>query len=80
MSALPGGQKIPHNLAQEIHITSNSSNLSSTMVLTDSQQVFLFEDDDQMWLSNRSHTLFLVLEDIATVDDLSYWDDNDWYQ
>ena len=80
MSAPPGGQKISHNLAQELHITSNSSNFNSTMVLTASQQVSFFEDADQMGLSNSTRTLSLFLEGIATVDNLADWYDDDWDQ
>ena len=80
MSAPPGGQKISHNLAQELHITSNSSNFNSTMVLTASQQVSFFEYSDQIRLSNRARTPSLVLEGIFTVDDIADWDENDWYQ
>ena len=47
------------------------------MVLNDTQQVYFFEDSDQMGLSNRARTLSLILEVIATVDDLADWDDDD---
>ena len=33
-----------------------------------------------MGLSNSTNTLSLVLEGIATVDDIADWDDNDWDQ
>ena len=31
-----------------------------------------------MGLSNRTRTLSLIIEGIASVDDLADWDDNDW--
>ena len=80
LSAPPGGQKIHHNIAQELHITLNSGNFNSTMVLTAALQLSFFEYDDQVGLSNRTRNLFLVLEGIATADDLADWYDDDWYQ
>ena len=50
------------------------------MVSTDAQQVSIFGDADHMGLSDRDPTLYLVLEGIARVYDLSYWDEDDWDQ
>ena len=46
------------------------------MVFTYAQQVSLFEYADQMGLYNRSHTLSIILEIIAAVDDIADWDDD----
>ena len=48
------------------------------MVITAAQQVFFFEDSDQMGLSNRTRILSLIFEVIVAVDDLDDWDDDDW--
>ena len=50
------------------------------MVLAATKQVSFFEDSDNIGLSNRTQTLSLALEGIATVDDLADWDEDDWYQ
>ena len=42
------------------------------------QQVSFQEDYYQMGFSNSTFTLSFILEDIASVDDLSDWDDDDW--
>ena len=59
---------------------SNSSDFNYTIVFTAAQQVFFFEDADQMGLSNMTCTLSLIIEGIAVVDDLADWDDDDWDQ
>ena len=41
------------------------------------QQVSFLKDSDQMGLSNSTRTLSLILEGIASVDDLYDWDDDD---
>ena len=42
------------------------------------KQVSFLKYSDQMGLSNSTCTLSLILEGIASVDDLSDWDDDDW--
>ena len=50
------------------------------MVLTAAQQVSFFEDDDHMGLKHRTRFYSIDVEGIENVDDLSDWDDGDWYQ
>ena len=48
--------------------------------MTDAQQVSFFEDADQMGPKHRTRVYSLDIEGIENVDDLSDWDDDDWYQ
>ena len=48
------------------------------MVLTAGQITFFFEDPDQCRLSNCTRVLSLNVEGVATVDDLSDWEDDEW--